>query len=200
MEGRPTIRFVVSNSNLLLTDRDRHNPPQIQPTQDPGLASSPSTHIGLHAMSINPHGSDENNIERDESTMDHAKNTEEDGEHATGRDEGTTEPTDKIRRAWAAVKQLGRRLVKKPAATPQHRPIRETILVTKEVSITSEPASATNRTATWTARVYIGEHQQDDSFPRTRAEGRDTQGEGGGLLRSFSHSLSQSFSQVLSRV
>ncbi|KAI4865630.1 hypothetical protein F4820DRAFT_447838 [Hypoxylon rubiginosum] len=133
--SRPTIRFVISDSNLMLTAQDRMNPPQVMPTRDPGLASSPSTFIGLHAMGIESPRSDstdqeEESPEQQQQQQQQAKNT-------------------KMKRLWNAVKRAVRRpknsahpFADATAGGPGNR-----ILVTHEFSVTSEPAPVLPSTA-----------------------------------------------------
>ncbi|KAI1765506.1 hypothetical protein GGR53DRAFT_529552 [Hypoxylon sp. FL1150] len=124
--SRPTIRCVISQSNMMLAAENRAHPPQIQPTRDPGLASSPSTFLGLYAMGIeSPHTSNDsvNTVPADEPSEVEPK-------------------PKKMQRLWAAVK----RVVRRPKTGTPH-PFADAvaggpgtrILVTSEVDMSDEP-------------------------------------------------------------
>ncbi|XXG99298.1 E1 ubiquitin-activating protein [Hypoxylon texense] len=127
-----TIRYVFSEHDLILAEQGLIHAPQVMPSRDPGLASSPSTYIGLHAMGVE---SPKSSIHQDD-------------EEALLPAQEPKEP--KMKRLWNAVKRAVRR--EKHSA---HHPFPDAvaggpgnrILVTKEFSVTSEQVSAEDAAA-----------------------------------------------------
>ncbi|KAI1775316.1 hypothetical protein F4818DRAFT_441414 [Hypoxylon cercidicola] len=129
--SNPTIRIVTSESNLI----PAASLPQVQPTSNPGLASTPSTYMGLDEMAI------------DTPSLTNISNVDSSSSSSSSVEEPKHK---KMQRLWAAFK----RFVRNPKRTRDeffiHRnhPFADTmaggpgnrILVTKEVITTNEAA------------------------------------------------------------
>ncbi|KAI1379346.1 hypothetical protein F4677DRAFT_442321 [Hypoxylon crocopeplum] len=162
---RPTIRVVLGHPNMYATGSASAAPeaPVVQPTQDPGLASSPSAAIGLSALGIGMDSPRVSGSSQRPLLLGHITST---SSKAGDNDHNNYNGRYKKKGFRATLRRIFGKWERKPSSDadhlhhhhhhhyhhplPPHVAAGRGILVTREVSVSSEPAChASTSTTVW---------------------------------------------------